>query len=290
MSVGFRVGIACSAAALLLAGCHKKPEGQVVATVNGDEITQQELQAEAQAANVPASADTKKVFPIVLQQVIARKLLDQAAAKKGMNKSADYLVQKKRTDEVLLAQMYARQQMQTVSVPTGSDISQYIAQNPSVFADRARYTVDQIRFAPPADQAKLKPLANAKTMDQVASILTQQGIKFERGSTVFDSGSVPPDVMKKILALPSGEPFITPQNGIFTANLITGKSAIAVPPADQQAIATNLVRRQNTQNALKQQLEALKASAKIQYQPGFAPPADNSTAGASGDAAAPAAQ
>ena len=289
MSVGLKVGIACSAAALLLAGCHKKPEGQVVATVNGEEITQQELQAEAQAANVPPSADKKQVFPVVLQQVIARKLLDQAAAKKGMDKNADYLVQKKRAGELLLAQMYARQQMQTLSVPTQSDVSQFIAQNPSLFAQRERYTVDQIRFAKPDDASKLKPLATAKTMDQVASVLTQQGIKFERGSTVFDSGSVPPEVMKRILALPPTEPFITPQGGVFTANLITGKSAIAVPAADQQAMATNLVRRQNSEKAISQQLDALKASAKIQYQPGFAPPA-GSAAGGMDPASAPAAQ
>lgn len=273
MSIGRKAGILCAGGALLLGGCHKQPEGQVVATVNGKEITQQELEAEAQAAQVPPNADKKTLFPILLQRVIARKLLDQAAEKKGVDKNPDYLVQKRRADETLLAQTYARQQLQAQSVPTASDITNYINGNPTLFANRARYTLDQIRFANPGDMSKLAGLKNAHTLAAVAAFLTQQGIKFERGTGTLDSGSVAPAVMQKILALPSGEPIVVPEGPLITVSVITGKAPVTVPADQQRVIATNLVRQLNSEKLIQQQLDALKASAKIQYAKGMEPPA-----------------
>ena len=43
-------------AAIFLAGCDKQPEGQVVAVVNGDEITLQELNAELGNVELPEGA------------------------------------------------------------------------------------------------------------------------------------------------------------------------------------------------------------------------------------------
>ena len=49
MSTRVKMALLCAGAALSLAGCGKKaPEGQVVAQVNGKDVTLQEINAELQ--------------------------------------------------------------------------------------------------------------------------------------------------------------------------------------------------------------------------------------------------
>src|SRR3978361_1170827 len=93
------------AAALLvvLGGCSKKPGGQVVAVVNGEEITQQELNVELQNAHIPQGVDQKKVMPALLQRVVDRKLINQLAKNDGLDKTPAYLAQVRVTEENLLA-------------------------------------------------------------------------------------------------------------------------------------------------------------------------------------------
>ena len=104
------------AALLALAACgDKSPQGQVVATVNGEEITAQEVNAEAQALNLPANANREAVLPQILQRVLDRKLLVGVARERKMDKSPDFLIQRRRAEETVLATMLARQINEGVS-------------------------------------------------------------------------------------------------------------------------------------------------------------------------------
>ena len=79
MSKRLAISTMCAAAALL-AGCHRgAPDGQVAATVNGEEVTLQELNTEIQASNIPQGMDKQVAQQQALQHIIDRKLLLDAA-------------------------------------------------------------------------------------------------------------------------------------------------------------------------------------------------------------------
>ena len=82
---------------------------------------------------------------------------------------------------------------------------------------------------------------------------------------------IAPDAASKIGTLPAGEPFIMPENGQLVARVIT--SAEATPTPEQQAnpAAVELLRRQAIAKVMQKQLTDSRTSAKIDYQPGFAP-------------------
>jgi peptidyl-prolyl cis-trans isomerase C len=290
MSVRLKFGFAAGAAMVLsLAACggDKTPGGQVVATVNGEEVTLPELNAEAAAANVPENADKKQILPALLQRVVDRKLFAAEAKKKGLDKQADFLVQRRRAEETLLAQALIKPQLQAASVPSASDIGKFIAENPSMFSGRARYRLDQIVFPRPQDVSKLQALETASTLDQVAAKLTELGIQFKRQPAGMDSGTVPAALMKKIEAVPPGEPFVIPVGGAITVSAIVGKQAVAMPDAEAKRMAAALVRQQNSQKMVADQLAGLRSIAKIQYQPGYAPAAAGTgAAGTTGTAGA----
>ena len=80
-----RKGLAASfmiGTALLLAGCGDKTDGagelekgQVVATVNGKDVTIHELNAELQGVALPSGEKRKQIETAALQQIVNRRIL-----------------------------------------------------------------------------------------------------------------------------------------------------------------------------------------------------------------------
>jgi len=262
------------AAAALLAGCHRgAPEGQVAATVNGEEVTLQELNTEIQASNVPQGMDKKVAQQQALQHIIDRKLLLSAARDKKIDKSPEFQAQKQRTDELLLAQTYAKQQLNAVPVPTDGDIQKFMSEHPNAFATRETLQLDQIRFRPnPSDVKKLSVIQADHNLDAVAAHLTGLGIKFDRVKAGLDTAQVPTDLIKAINNLPAGEPFVLPTNGIITVNVVVGHQPIPTDSTQARQGAVGAWRQQQFTKLIGDQLKTMKDGAKITYQNGFAPP------------------
>lgn len=264
--------IALTSLSLALAGCQKKAEGQVVAIVNGEEITSNELNAEIAELNVPANVDKTRVRAEVLQRMVERRLLAQAAKDSGLDRDPTYVSQERRMKEQLLVSMYGKKAFDTVAVPDAAKVDQYISSHPTQFGQRTRYKLDQIVFDPPADTKKLQPLTGMHSMAEIATWLNGQGIKFQRGANTMDSAGVPPDVMAKIKALPAGEPFIVPNNGKVVVSVITGSEPMATPAEQARPLATQAIRREELNKIGEQRLKEAKAKAKIEYQTGYEPP------------------
>lgn len=258
-------------AALLLAGCHKEPKGQIVAIVNGDEISMQELNAELQGARIPDNVDRKALRKEILERLIDRKLIVQKAKDQGIDKTPDYVSQKRRLEDNLLVSMLGQKIAQTVPVPDDRDIQQYINDNPSLFTQRQRLLLDQLQFDAPKDVKRLLALRDAHTLDAVGAGLTQLGITFTRGKGVIDTGRLDPQLMKKINELPAGEPFILPSNGQFVASVIIGRDTISTPNDVARSVATEAVRRRALVKESQAQVARARKDAQIQYQAGFEP-------------------
>mgnify|MGYP001458648655 CR=1 FL=1 len=261
------------AAMLATAGCGKSPTGQVVAVVNGEEITIDELNAELNGATLPANADKKIAMRQLLQQVLDRRLLAQAAKEQGLDRDPTYVTQQRRMNEDLLVRMYAKKAADTIPVPKPAEIDKYIADHPNVFASRTRYKLDQIRFNMPADSSRLKALEGDHSMDAIVASLIKMGIKFERGAGTIDSGSVPPAALKQILALPAGEPFITPAGRQVAVSVLLGSEPLPVPSEQVRPLAVQSLRNEGLAKIGETRLKEARAAGKIEYQPGYeAPP------------------
>ena len=278
-----RMGLVATVAlGIAIAGCSKKPTDQVVAIVNGEEISLPELNAELGNAQVPAGVDKKIVQQQLLQRLVDRRLLAQAAKDQGLDRDPAFIVEQRRVMESLLVEKLAKRTNDTIPVPTAADIDKFMAGNPSLFSGRQLYGVDQIAFQTPADASKLRALEPAKTMTEVTAVLQQLGIKFQRANRVVDSATVPPEQMQKILSLPKGEPFVVPSQGQVTVNVITGGKAEPLPDTQARAMAVRALRAQSLAKLGEARLKEARTKGKVEYQDGFAP------AKPAGAAAAPA--
>lgn len=275
--------------ALLTSACGgKKPGGQVVAVVNDEEITQQDLNAELGNGQIPSGADRNRVMAQLLQRVIDRKLLVQRAKKEGLDKSPEYLTQLRRMQDQLAISMLSSNAVKSIPLPDETAVNNFIGTHPSAFAGRRRYQLDQISFPQSTDPAVLKQIEPAHSIEEVASILTGAGVKFARGPAAVDTAGVPPEFAERIAALPPGEPFVTPFNGRFLVNAIKAVEPVPMNADDAKPAAIELIRQQSLSTTMQKQVAEARAAAKIEYQQGFAPPKETPAPAAAPGAAAPA--
>ena len=263
------------AAALLLTACHKEPKGQILAIVNGDEISQQELNAELQGVRIPDSADRTALRKQVLQRLVDRKLIVQKAREQGLDKAPEFIAQQRRAEENLLVAMLGQKIAATVPMPDDRDVTQYIADNPTQFGSRERLLLDQIQFQAPKDPKRLLALKDAHTLDQVAANVQALGLAFSRGKGVIDTGRLDPQLMNIINQLPPGEPFVLPSNGQYVASVIVGRDATPTAPQAARLAAAEAVRRKELIAESKAQVARARSTAEIQYQTGYEPAKTN---------------
>jgi len=258
---------------LALHACNGEPTGQVVAVVNGEEITQAELNAEI--AELPAAAasvgDKDAIRRQVLQQIIDRRLMAQVATEEGFDRDPVFVTRERRLREQLLVQMYGQKQNETIRVPDASAVKKYLADNPGKFAERAEYQVDQIVFDLPGDKKVLEALQADKTLAEVETTLQRFKVQYRRGPNSLDSSNVPTEAMKQILSLPAGEPFVIPVQGRVTVSVITGRKP--VPTSEQEAgpLAAQEMRNRSLSDLLQSRLKDARAKADITYQSGLEP-------------------
>lgn len=271
----FRLTIALSAlvAVSALGGCQKKPGGQVVAVVDNDEITQQELrvEAETQVPGLPAGPLPDALAANVLQRVIDRNLLAQYARDQGLERGPEYIARRRQLDQTLLATLGMRKLSGTPSTPTAAEVQQFITANPTLFSQRERLSLDQIRFATPKDPKTIQALTKLGMLDAIAQKMSADRTPFSRGATVLDTASVATGVAKQILALPSGEIFDLSTNGTTFISAITGRASAATSPDSWAAPATEALRRDRLSKSLAASMEKLRKTAKISYDSAFKP-------------------
>jgi peptidyl-prolyl cis-trans isomerase C len=273
--------MAAVAMSLALAGCKKGgdkadvAQGQVVAVVDGKEITSSELNAEMQSMNVPNNEQAREqAKSAALDVLISRTILTNIARERKLDQSPTYIMQKRRADEALLVQTLQRDIASRVQAPTRAEAMTFINATPELFSQRKIYQLDQIAFAvPPGNTSLLKALEPLKTMEAVEQQLIESRVRYQRANGKLDTIAVDPNLMKRIAQLPPGEIFVLPNNGALVANQVT--KVDVVPFQGDAAIdyAMNYLQNKKVSEAADKDLKARieKARKEVRYQPGYGP-------------------
>lgn len=272
--IRFHLFAGCALAVVSLSGCGREATGQVAAVVNGEEITLQEINQEIGSAELPKDVDRKAIQQQALQRIIDRRLVAQAARDDGIDKNPEYLMRQRQVSELLLVQMLGDKAGRAARMPDAAAIDKYIAEHPQTFADRAAYLVDRVQFKMPANPQQLEQLREDHSMNAVVAKLNSLGIEFQRGNVPLDSAKIPPQILERIKALPQGEPFLLPEGNMVTVGVVIATKPAPLTGPDARPIAVQLMRTEEVGKVLEQRVKTARASAKIEYQTGFAPAKD----------------
>lgn len=261
-------------AVLALSACGRsdKPEGQVIAKVNGTEITRPELNAALPRTGATASKEqTATTRNAVLDQLVMQELVAQEARARGIDKTQAYLIASRRAQNQILSDLLSQRVLRDLRTPYATNVAEYIRTNPTRFEGRELIEVEQVRF-PAGSGISEAQLRGAANLDAVTALLNQAKIRSGRGRAVIDSLTLDPAGLRQILSVPAGRPFVVNENGLTLVSVIVGRRPARLSGEEAKRVALDQLTQTAGRDALIKQLELLRRKAKIEYQNGFAAP------------------
>ena len=260
--------------AVLLAACGKKTEdtSAAVATVNGEKITQNQLDfatKQVLAARPGASAPDAGQ---VLRGLVEQRLAVQKAEKDKLDRNPGVLQALEAARKDALARYYVEQFADKVPKPTADEIKQYYEGHPANFAQRNAYVIQKVdaRVAPDQVAAVAASAQAAGGAAAVAELLKAKASAVNVTETTQAAESLGP-LLPKISTMSPGQTIAIAQPQGLTALTVVEVRPQPVTLAQSQAVIEQFLWNQKKRDALQAETKELRAKARIDYLGKFAP-------------------
>lgn len=249
----------------LLAACGNKKDaaagsGQVLASVDGQEITIHQLNTEM--SKVAGTAAPRQM----LDGLVARQVLVNEAKKQKLDSDPAVLAELERARDLVLAQSYVRLKIGMPQRPTAQEIEDFYQQNPDAFAQRKQFEFAQLVISINNLTPELNELMGSnRSLDDIANWLDSRHIQYARLQVVKSSGDLPAEMLKSFKTMDKGRLFIVKegQNAIL-ASMQDSKNipmALAVARPQIEQILMTQKQTQMTDAAIAR----LKTDMKVEY-------------------------
>ncbi len=242
----------------------KKP-GQALASVNGEEVTVLQLNEELQRAGVSA-AQQDAASKQLLQALIDRQLLQEAAVKENLDRDPKVMQAIDRAKSLIIAQAYLQKRIGNVAKPTPAEVEDYYNKHPEFFSNRKQFSMNELVISANDLTPELRSAADsAKSLEEVAVWLDTHKIKYGRNQVTRSTADVPPQLSSKLLGMPKGQLFVVKEGprAMFISVAEVKDAPVSLQVASNQ-IEQFLVNRKNKELAAAE-LQRLRSTAKIEY-------------------------
>lgn len=240
--------------AALAAGCERdstfKPGSQVIAKVNGIEISAREA-AGAQA----------------LEKIIDRELLVQKALAAGLDRDPQVVQSIDHARRQLLAQAYLEGAAAAASKSTPEEIRAFYANNPALFGERRIYRLRELAVSAPAELIDVlrAEAARAADLDEVAGWLRLRNARFSALNVTQPAEQLPLSQLPQLARMKEGEiaVFASPL-GASVVQLVQAEDAPLSEPQAAPVIEQFLAARKRMKLA-DAEVRKLRDGARIEY-------------------------
>ena len=242
----------------------RKP-GQALASVNGEEVTVLQLNEELQRANV-AAGQQDAASKQLLQVLIDRQLLQEAAARENLDRDPKVMQAVERARSLIVAQAYLQKRIGNVARPAPGEVEDYFNQHPGFFANRKQLSMNELVIATSDLTPEVRAAADgAKSLEEVAVWLDAHKIRYGRTQITRSTADVPPQLSDKLLGMPKGQLFVVKEGAraMFIAVAEVKDAPVSLQVAAPQ-IEQFLMKKKN-QELAADELKRLRASARIEY-------------------------
>lgn len=254
-----------TAAGLSACGDKEKKPGQALASVNGEEITVLQLNEEMQRANVQASQQ-EAASKQLLESLIDRQLLQNEAVKEKIDRDPKVVQAVERAKALIVAQAYMQKRIGTIARPTKEEVEDYFNKNPQFFSQRKQFDMRELVIASADMNDQLKAaMDSAKSLDDVASWLDANKVKYARTQLSRTSADLAPELSAKLLAMPKGQLFIIREGD---RTLLISLADVRDNPASLAQAAPQIEQflfNKKNKDTADAELKRLRAAAKIEY-------------------------
>jgi EpsD family peptidyl-prolyl cis-trans isomerase len=250
---------------------------QVVATVNGHEITVTQLNRALESAGVrEVTAATRKR---AIESLATEELLVQAALENDIDRDAGFVQALEQSRRTLLSQFFAERMIYPKTLISATEITDYYNKQPLLFAERRRFRLTTFQAAAadvtPAVTAELETV---HSVEKVRDVLDTHGIKYTTERASISPEQLPLDELETYSKAAVGDLFINPRGDGSVLLMSVAAIEEDVPMTLERARPLIEEYLQNTRNqtAAADYAARIRASAKIVYAqpPEVDPPPD----------------
>lgn len=271
--------VALAAVAVLLSAC-EKPAGTdqstMVAKVAGQTISESELNLAVSHLGDLNDAQEAEARSKLLELMIDQRLVVDAAEKAGVDKEAGVALAMAQASRQVLAEAYAERIAKDAATPTESEIAEYYAQHPELFAQRRVYRVQELELkVEPAQLAEVEArLGSSHSMGDFVNWVKSQGIEGKTAMAVRPAEQIPAPLLARLVQMRDGQ--VTAQPGrpghIVIQQLIESQLQPVTLEQARPAIERALI-AQKRKDLMDAEVKKLREAATIEYAAGYAPAA-----------------
>jgi EpsD family peptidyl-prolyl cis-trans isomerase len=239
---------------------------QVVATVNGHEITVTQLNHALESAGVrEVSATTRQR---AIESLATEELLVQAALQNDIDRDAGFVQALEQSRRQLLSQFFAERMIYPKTLISATEIADYYNKQPLLFAQRRRFRLTTFQAAAadvtPAVSAELEAV---NSVEKVRDVLDAHGIKYTTERASISPEQLPADELETYSKAAVGDLFINPRGDGSVLLMSVAAIEEDVPMTLERArpLIEEYLHNTRNQTAAADYVARIRASAKIVY-------------------------
>lgn len=268
---GFAYSVIGAMALATLVGCNKSEESassskQVVAKVNGKEITIHQLKNEFAAQSALGAASKTTMTRATLDSLIDEQLLVELGKERKLNRDPQVVQAEEKAYRQIMIRALQDSLISAQPQPNNAEIRAFYEANPGLFSKRRIYTFRQFTVDRTAinDMVKTK-LDQSKSREDVSNTFKQANVKYRELVSVRAAEQLPMAALPAMANMSAGDVAIVNENN--DANVIQLMESVEQPATLEQA--TPII-REYLISAKKRQLTAdllksLRSTAKVEY-------------------------
>ena len=254
------------------AGAKDKESARVLATVNGVDITQGEVDMVYERTGVAdasaQAADARK--RLILADLVRSEAMAQWTVESGIDAPDQTATEARLVRRQLLAARADRAAQAAVPPLPAQELKAVLANNPLVFAQRRQYTLEEVQIR--ALDGKLFAQIDDAVKNQNADLDKAERMAMDAGATterrVISMGSeaMPVPVMEALASARVGQLFVV-QSGADRGWVLALRAAVNAPLVGDQAlrVATGLAAEQMRRAAVQARSQEVLSRARIKY-------------------------
>lgn len=252
--------------------CGKKDEGakagtQVVAKVNGNEISIHQLNFQLSRVGNASEEQLKEASKQVLARLVDQELFLQQAVEAKLDRDPKVMQAVENAKREILAQAYMEQQLASIKSPEPTAMDKFYGEHPELFEKRRIYRMQELVITAGRDKlAEIESGAKAAgDFNKIAAWLKDNNYKFNVSANVRSAEQLPMELLPRLHTMKDGQMLIVPTQGTINIVLL---AASQEQPIDKEKAAPMIEKFLVTQarnEQAKKTLDQLRAQAKIEY-------------------------
>jgi EpsD family peptidyl-prolyl cis-trans isomerase len=263
---------------LLIGGCgkketesSKKSNDQVVAKVNGEEITIHQVNFQLSRMGQMSQEQSKVASKQVLANLVTQELLKQKALDAKLDQDPMILQALALSKDQLLAQAYLQKTIEKAPKASTNEIDSFYKEHPELFENRRVFRLQELVVNINKDKfdETEATLNTIKDINQIATWLRDNNYPFTVNSNVKAAEELPMALLNKLQGLKDGEIMFVPNDKTFNILQITASQTQPISRSKATPIIEQYFFNQNKNNIAKKEMLALNEKANIEFVGAF---------------------